>query len=266
MITYIASLIFSTDKQYGVKMKKIVSSLLLCLAAFTGQAYANDKTLVIATNPTWPPMQMVDLDKNIVGYEVDLMKAIAAESGYKVEFMNTAWDGIFATLESKNSDIVASCVTITDARKKRYLFSEPTYGFVQALVVPEESTIAGPKDLKGKRIGVQIGTTAIIALNKIDKDLDIATYDDVGLALEDLANGRVDAVMCDDPVALYYAGRKEGYSDKMKVAFMMEEKEYIGFVMLKENQALMEELNAGYKKILENGKEKEINEKWFGAK
>jgi len=246
-------------------MKKIISSLLLCLSIFVGQAHANDKTLVIATNPTWPPMQMVDLDKNIIGYEIDLMTAIAAESGFKVKFLNTAWDGIFATLESKNSDIIASCVTITDARKKRYLFSDPTYGFVQALVVPEGSTISAPKDLAGKRIGIQIGTTAMIALNKIDKDLDIATYDDVGLALEDLSNGRIDAVMCDDPVARYYSNRKEGYSDKMKIGFIMEEQEFIGFVMLKENQELMDQLNAAYKKIVENGKTKEIFEKWFGA-
>ena len=247
-------------------MKKIVSSLLLCLSIFTGQAYANDDTLVIATNPTWPPMQMVDMDKKIVGYEIDLMEAIAVESGFKVKFMNSAWDGIFATLESKNSDVIASCVTITDARKKRYLFSDPTYGFVQALVVPEASTISSAKDLAGKRIGVQIGTTALVALNKIDKNLNVSTYDDVGLALEDLANGRIDAVMCDDPVARFYSSRKKGYSDKMKVAFMMEEQEFIGFVTLKKNQELMDKLNAGFKKINENGKAKEIFEKWFGAK
>ena len=242
-------------------MKKILSSLLLCFAMLTGSAHADDKTLVIATNPSWPPLQMVDADKNVVGYEIDLMAAIAEEAGYKVEILNTAWDGIFATLESKNSDVIASCVTITEARKKRYLFSDPTYGFVQALVVGKDSDIASAKDLNGKRIGVQIGTTAVIALNKIDKTLDIATYDDIGLALEDLKNGRIDAVMCDDPVARYYANRKEGYSDKMKIAFMMEDPEYIGFVTLKSNNGL----NAANKRIIESGKKDELFAKWFGA-
>ncbi len=247
-------------------MKKLFSAFLLSLTVLVGQAYADGhKSLVVATNPTWPPMQMVDMDKNIIGYEVDIMKAIAEASGLKVEFMNTAWDGIFATLESKNSDIISSCVTITEARKKRYLFSEPIYGFVQSLVVPENSSINKPSDIMNKKIGIQIGTTAAIALNKISKDLNVATYDDIGLALEDLANGNIDAVMCDDPVAMYYSNRKEGYSDKMKVAFKMDEPEYIGVVTLKSNQALMDKINAGLKIIQTNGKEKEIAEKWFGG-
>ncbi len=246
-------------------MKKILASLLLCVAVLTGQAFADAKTIVVATNPTWPPMQMVDMDKNIVGYEVDLMKAVAKAGGFEVEFMNTAWDGIFATLESKNSDIISSCVTITEARKKRYLFSEPIYGFVQSLVVPENSSIKSKEDIMDKKIGIQIGTTAEIALDKISKDLNIATYDDIGLALEDLANGRVDAVMCDDPVALYYSNRKEGYSDKMKVAFKMDEPEYIGFVTLKSNTDLMTKINEGLKIVKSDGTEKAIYEKWFGA-
>ncbi len=246
-------------------MKKILSSLLLSFAVLSGQAFAEEKTLVVATNPTWPPMQMVDMDRNIVGFEIDLMTAIAKESGFKVEFMNTAWNGIFATLESKNSDIIASCVTITEARQKRYLFSEPTYSFVQTLVVPEDSKITSPADIADKRIGIQIGTTAAVALDKISKDLNVATYDDIGLALEDLANGNLDAVMCDDPVALYYSNRKEGYSDKMKVGFKMDETESIGFVALKSNKELVDKLNAGHKAIKENGVEKQIYEKWFGA-
>lgn len=250
-------------------MKKILSSCLLAFSLLASQANAAEDVLVVATNPTWPPLQMVDINKEIVGYEIDLMRAIIEDAGLKVEFMNTAWDGIFATLESKNSDIIASCVTITEARQKRYLFSEPTYSFVQALVVPESSAIAKHEDIKDLRIGIQIGTTATVALDKISeelgKKLNVATYDDVGLALEDLANGRVDAVMCDEPVARYYSSRKEGYSDKMKVGFEMEEIEEIGFVTLKTNQELVDKLNASLKNIRENGTEKALKEKWFGA-
>lgn len=228
-------------------------------------AHAAD-SLIVATNPTWPPMQVVDINKQIVGFEIDLIAAVGKEAGYDVKFMNTAWDGIFGTLESGNADIIASTVTITDARKKRYLFSDPIYEMSQALVVPIGSEISVPTNLDGKRVGVQIGTTAVESLKKMGVDVEIITYDEVGLAFEDLINGRVDAVMCDDPVARNYASRKEGYAEKMDLAFVTADKEFVGVVALKKNAALIAKLNAALKTLRKNGKEKEIYEKWFGSK
>ena len=246
-------------------MKKSLSSMFLALSLIAGQAQAADETIVIATNPTWPPMQFIDMDKNIIGFEVDLLNAICDAANLKCTWKNAAWEGIFGEIESHNADVIASCVTITEARQKKYLFSEPVYNMYQALVVPTDSPIAKPEDLKGgKRVGIQIGTTAIEALKKIDADYEIVTYDEVGLALEDLANGRLDAVMCDDPVAKFYASQKEGYKGKMKIAFSSTDPEVFGFLVLKDNTALMDKLNAGFKAIKENGKEKEILTKWFG--
>lgn len=239
--------------------------MFLALSLIAGQAQAADETIVIATNPTWPPMQFIDMDKNIIGFEVDLLNAICDAANLKCTWKNAAWEGIFGEIESHNADVIASCVTITEARQKKYLFSEPVYNMYQALVVPTDSPIAKPEDLKGgKRVGIQIGTTAIEALKKIDADYEIVTYDEVGLALEDLANGRLDAVMCDDPVAKFYASQKEGYKGKMKIAFSSTDPEVFGFLVLKDNTALMDKLNAGFKAIKENGKEKEILTKWFG--
>ncbi len=247
-------------------MKKILSSMFLALSLIAGQAQAaDDETIVIATNPTWPPMQFIDMDKNIIGFEVDLLNAICDAANLKCTWKNAAWEGIFGEIESHNADVIASCVTITEARQKKYLFSEPVYNMYQALVVPTDSPIAKPEDLKGgKRVGIQIGTTAIEALKKIAADYELVTYDEVGLALEDLANGRLDAVMCDDPVAKFYASQKEGYKGKMKIAFSSTDPEVFGFLVLKDNTALMDKLNAGFKAIKENGKEKEILTKWFG--
>lgn len=246
-------------------MKKILSSMFLALSLLIGQASAADDAIVIATNPTWPPMQFMDMDKKIVGFEIDLLDAICEAANIKCTWKNAAWEGIFGEIESHNADVIASCVTITEARQKKYLFSEPVYNIVQALVVLNDSPIAKPEDLKGgKKVGIQIGTTAGEALKKIDADYELVTYDEVGLALEDLANGRLDAVMCDDPVAKYYASQKEGYKGKMKIAFTSQDAEVIGFLVLKDNTALMDKLAAGFKTIKENGKEKEVHTKWFG--
>ena len=189
---------------------------------------------------------------------------IAEEIGMKSEFRNIAWDGIFASLESGQANVIASCVTITDKRKKAYVFSDPYYEVHQAVVVAKDSAIKKPEDLKGKKVGVQIGTTAIEALRKMNVDIDLRTYDEVGLVFEDMRNGRLDVVVCDDPVARYYASRKEGYKDLMKVAFLTEDVEYIGFVFSKDNAELAAQVNKGLKAIRENGKEKAIRNKWLG--
>ena len=245
-------------------MFRTVLTSLLAVLVLCGSAFAAEKTLIAAANPTWPPMEFLDENKNIIGYDRDIIAAIAEEIGMKSEFRNIAWDGIFASLESGQANVIASCVTITDKRKKAYVFSDPYYEVHQAVVVAKDSAIKKPEDLKGKKVGVQIGTTAIEALRKMNVDIDLRTYDEVGLVFEDMRNGRLDVVVCDDPVARYYASRKEGYKDLMKVAFLTEDVEYIGFVFSKDNAELAAQVNKGLKAIRENGKEKAIRNKWLG--
>ena len=236
-------------------MFRTVLTSLLAVLVLCGSAFAAEKTLIAAANPTWPPMEFLDENKNIIGYDRDIIAAIAEEIGMKSEFRNIAWDGIFASLESGQANVIASCVTITDKRKKAYVFSDPYYEVHQAVVVAKDSAIKKPEDLKGKKVGVQIGTTAIEALRKMNVDIDLRTYDEVGLVFEDMRNGRLDVVV---------ASRKEGYKDLMKVAFLTEDVEYIGFVFSKDNAELAAQVNKGLKAIRENGKEKAIRNKWLG--
>ena len=119
-------------------------------------------------------------------------------------------------------------------------------------------------DLKGKRVGAQIGTTGHIVLQKALPSENIAAYDDVGLAFEDLKVGRIDAVMCDDPVAAYYANRKEGYSDLMKLAFITTEGEDAGFVFRMKDASMKDDINKGLAAIRADGTEKAIKMKWMG--
>ena len=153
-------------------MKRLFTALalVLALAAPLAPAHAADgKTLVVATNATFPPLEFVDMNKEIVGYDMDIIKAIAEEAGFEVKFMNTSWDGIFATLDSDNCDIIAAGVTITPEREKRYLFSEPYYKMRQAVVVPLKSDITKMDDLAGKRVGAQIGTTGVFVAEAVSQ-------------------------------------------------------------------------------------------------
>lgn len=240
------------------------STFLLAFLLLTAAPALSKDTLTVASNPTWPPMELLDDQRNMIGYDMDIMAAIAQEIGLKAEFKNVAWDGIFATLESGQADTIASCVTITEKRKNAYLFSNPYYEVRQAVVVGKDANITKPADLEGKKVGVQIGTTAVEALRKMGAKVDLRTYDDVGLVFEDMRTGRLDVAVCDDPVARYYAARKKGFENLMKLAFVTDDVELIGFVFTKENAELRDKVNKGLDAIRANGKEKEIRTKWLG--
>ena len=155
-------------------MFRTVLTSLLAVLVLCGSAFAAEKTLIAAANPTWPPMEFLDENKNIIGYDRDIIAAIAEEIGMKSEFRNIAWDGIFASLESGQANVIASCVTITDKRKKAYVFSDPYYEVHQAVVVAKDSAIKKPEDLKGKKVAIiddVISTgSSIEAIEKLVKE------------------------------------------------------------------------------------------------
>lgn len=246
-------------------MMRLLSASLLSLLLCASLVHAAEKPLVVASDATWPPIEMLDENKNVVGYSIDYLKAVAKEAGLDVEFRNTAWDGIFAALESRQADIIASSVTITEKRKKAMGFTDPYCEIRQAVVVPVGVEIKSLKDLDGKKVGGQIGTTGLVeTLPKAQSKAVVKTYDEVGLALEDLAKGNIDAVVCDDPVAKFYANKKQEYKGKLQVAFITEDVEYYGFAVRKSDKDLVRRLNEGIRAVKQKGLDKQIVETWIG--
>lgn len=223
-----------------------------------------EKTVVIAHDATWPPMEFMDANKNIVGYSVDYMRAVAKEAGFATEHKSVAWDGIFAGLATGKYDMIASSVSITEERKKKFDFSTPYFEVMQGVVVRNESTAVSNDDLKGKKVGGQIGTTGIFLMEKIG--VETKKYDEIGLAIEALYTGRLDAVVCDDAIAFDYVLRNEKYAGKMKVAFVVKapEPEYYGFVVKKGNKELLDLINKGIAAVKSKGIEDKLRAKWVG--
>lgn len=246
----------------------MVKNLLLACAAVllsANLACAEQKTLVFAHDATWPPMEFVDANKNIVGFAVDYVDAIAKEAGFTVVHKNVAWDGIFAGLANNKYDAIASSVTITDARKKAMDFTQPYFEVKQAVVVPKDSQVKTLDDLKGKTLGAQISTTGHFMIKKTD-GLNAKPYDEIGLAMEDLYNGRIDGVVCDDPVAANYALQQEQYAKTMKIAFIVDTptSEYYGIAVRKGNKELVELINKGIAAVKAKGIDAELRAKWIG--
>ena len=243
-------------------LRRLLCALLLP-ALLCSSAMAAEK-LVVATNPEWPPMEFLDDNKNIIGYDVDMFKAVAAEVGMEAEFKMTAWDGIFAGIAAGNYDVIASAVTITPERQRAFAFTVPYYDVRQIVVLRKGDSASGFADLAGKVIGGQIGTTGIFVAQKSGVKMTIREYDNVGLAMQDLLNSRIDAVVCDSPVALYYANQKEGFSDQLTVAFRTEATESFGFVVRKDRKDLVERLNKGIEAVRAKGIEAKLIQKWLG--
>lgn len=246
-------------------MFRILTVSLLSLLLCASVAFA-EKPLVVASDPTFPPNEMLNKDKEIVGFSIDYIKAAGKEAGFDVQVKNIAWDGIFAALASNQVDLIAASVSITDKRKKAMLFTDPYYELHQAVVLPVGKEIKDLEDLAGKKVGGQIGTTAMVQTIPVSKvKMIVKTYDEVGLAFEDLAKGNLDAVMCDDPVAKYYANTKDEYRDKFHIGLVTGDPEFYGFALRKNDKELAQQLNAGIKAVKEKGIEKQILEKWFGT-
>ncbi|MBW2637283.1 MAG: basic amino acid ABC transporter substrate-binding protein [Deltaproteobacteria bacterium] len=241
---------------------------LLVMASFiivpvtVGSVFAAEKVVTVATDATWPPMEMVNQDKDIVGFDIDFLNAVAKEAGFKVKYQNTAWDGIFAGIAVGKYDAIISSVTITDERKKTMDFSNPYINAGQILIVPNASTAVVLADLKGEKVGAQIGTTGAFAVKKV-AGVTLRSYDEIGLAFEDMAAGRVVGVVCDTPVAADYALQRDEYKDKFKIVGEPFTDEYYGIVVKKGNQDLLDLINKGIKAVQAKGIDKKIEAKWL---
>ncbi len=237
--------------------------LMLALLLFAKPAVS--KEIVFAVDATWPPMEMIDENRELVGYSIDYMTAVGKEAGFTPVFRNTAWDGIFAGLAAGNYDAICSSVSITEERKKAMDFSIPYYEVKQGLVVPKDSPAKSLDDLQGKTVGAQIGTTGYFAIQRVS-GVNARSYDEIGLAMQDLYNGRIDGVVCDDPVAAQYALNEPRFAAKLHLVTVIEsdEPEYYGIAVRKGNEEILNLINKGIKAVQEKGIDVEIKEKWFG--
>ncbi len=229
-------------------------------------APAPKKTIVFASDCTWPPMEMVDeASKQCKGFGPDLVNAIAKAAGFEVKIENTAWDGIFAGLAAGKYQAISSSVSITDERKQTMDFSDPYFEVQQGVVTQKDATVASMADLKGKTIGAQINTTGHFTAKKVEGAKEVKGYDEVGLAMKDLANGRLDAVICDDAVAADYALTNPDYSKTLALAFLIkpDAPEYLGFAVQKGDKETLDLINKGLAAVKASGEYDKIYATWF---
>lgn len=219
------------------------------------------KVLKVGTDPTFAPFEFVDEKNSTTGFDIDLMKAIADDMGYTVQYENSAFDGLVTSLQAGNYDAVIAAMTITPDRQASVDFSEKYLMAEQFIAVKKDSPIKTAADLKGKKVGVQSGTTG----QTVAEGMGITPmkYDAIPDAMNDLLNGGVDAVVADSPVVLYFIKQNPNFNIQyVKGDFT---KEYYGIAVKKGNTELKDKINASFKKLQDSGKYNDIYKKWFNV-
>ncbi len=247
-------------------MQKIVVMMTLIVAAlslFVGCEKKDSNKIVIGSDCTWPPMEFVNENKEIVGFDIDMLYAMAEAGGFEIEVQNTAWDGIFAGLANGNYDAVCSSVTITEERKNTMDFTSPYINAGQVVIVSKDTNgVTTLADLKGKKVGAQIGTTGAIAISEAG-GITLKNYDELGLAVEDLANGNLDAVVGDSPIAADYVLGNDNYKSKLKIVGEPFTDEFYGIAVKKGNSEVLDKLNSALEAVIASGKRDELVNKWL---
>ena len=224
--------------------------------------------LVVGSDVTYPPFEYME-GSTPVGFDVDVARAIAKALGVKLDYQNTAWDGIFAALKSGKFDMLLSGITITDERKKTFdlAFSKSYFDSGQGVALKRGGKpVRGEQDLAGKVVGVQINTTGQYAAEKIKGIREIKKYETLPEALADLGVGRTDAVVADYPVLLYNA--KEGTKDKkfeVVEGLIVGEPEQLGIPVRASEADILEVVNTVIDDLKRSGEYQKLVKKWFGA-
>ncbi|MEY8709614.1 cystine transporter subunit [Mangrovibacter phragmitis] len=221
-------------------------------------------TLRVGLEGTYPPFSFQDADGKLAGFEVDFAKALAHHLGVKADLKPTKWDGMLASLDAKRIDVVINQVTISPEREKKYDFSTPyTVSGIQALVKKENAgEIKTAADLKGKKVGVGLGTNYEQWLREHVPGVDIRTYDDDPTKYQDLRVGRIDAILVDRLAALDLVKKTH---DTLAVTGQPFSRQESGVALRKGNEDLLKAINSAIADMQKDGSLPALSEKWFGA-
>ena len=226
---------------------------------------ADTKTYIAATEPTYPPFDTTDEEGNIVGFDMDLMDAIAEDQGFKVKYQAFEFDAIVPAIQAGNADIIAAAMNVDEKRAEQVDFSDKYFDSGKViLVMNDNNTIKDVDDFTAEmKVTAQIGTTeakyvqGLADEGKIGEAVILNKTTDCILQLQ---NGDVDAIVMDAPVAKFYSNK---YSGEIKQLDATIDPAPMAFAVQKGNSELLQKINAGLKNVKENGTYDELVKKWF---
>lgn len=219
---------------------------------------------IIASDSSFAPFVFQDDSNQYTGIDMELIKAIAKDQGFTVEVTNPGFDAAINSVQTGQADGIIAGMSVTDARKKTFDYSEPYYTANSILAVKDSSNIKSYEELKGKTVGVKTGTASQTFLeeNKSKYGYSIKTFSDAASMYDSLNTGSVAAVMDDEPVVKYAI--KQG--KKLKTPIEGTPSGKVAFAVKKgSNPELIEMFNNGLANLKESGKYQEILDKYLAS-
>lgn len=262
------------------KFMTIALSAVLAIALFAGCEKTNGNAaqggnalekvkkagvLKVGLEDSFPPMEFRDKENELKGFDIDMAKEIGKKLGVKTEFVCTDFNGIVLALKTGKFDTIISGLSIDEERKKEIAFSEPYVMNSQVIITKNGNTsIKGAADLKGKTVGVGLGTTSEKVAGNLKDLKEVKKYDKTTEELQDLLIGRIDAVIVDEPVGRYYIsdGDKKG---KYTVLEEKLTKEPMGIGFKQEDKELKEAVQKAVDELKKDGTMSKLSIKWFGT-
>ncbi|WP_074018159.1 transporter substrate-binding domain-containing protein [Massilibacterium senegalense] len=246
------------------KWMALVTAAILLLGIFSGcnkQDSANgDKKLVMATSADYAPFEYMDTKKGdeIIGFDIDLAKKITENLGYELEIKNMDFKGVIPAVTQKQADFALSGINPNPERAKSVDFSVPYYKSKHSVVFLENTNLQSQEDLKGKVVGVQLGSTQEAIADNL-KDVKIEKRNKIPELVQEIKSSRMDAALIEESVAKGYLE-----SDQNLKSFLLPDSEDVNYVIaFQKDSELKEQFDKEIKKLQENGELQKLQDKWF---
>jgi lysine-arginine-ornithine-binding protein len=249
-------------------MKKLIVAMAVVISmCVSGVGEAKDK-YTVATEGAYNPFNYVDPSGELMGFDVDIAKAICKEMGADCELMVQDWDGMIPGLLAKKYDFIVASMSITPERKKAVNFSDPYYEEAALFVAKKGASLVFTKEgLKGKKIGVQRATTYSNYLDGVfGGSVDIKYYDTVENHNLDLTSGRLDAALASGFYMADWLKTPDGAGYEI-VGDPVRDPHYIGegigITIRKTDDELLKKVNSALETVIANGTHKKLADKYF---
>lgn len=254
-----------------MKKTKLFSTLILSLGLMTacgqsqtdetsGEKAEEEKVLTMGTSADFAPFESRNPAGEIEGFDIDLANYIAEELGYKLEIEDMKFDGLIGALQTDRVDMVLAGMSATEKRDKNVDFSTPYNHSGEMFITLKNSDITTLEDIKGKTIGVQLGTIQEEGAKKLQEtvDFEIKPLDNATTLIQELLTNRIDVAYIDKSVATGYITEQDlaGFDDPTTSSPGMA-------VAFPEGSDMIEDVNKVLKEMEENGKLEELKEKWL---
>lgn len=233
----------------------------------TGSKGEDKKVLIMGTSADYPPFEYIDTTKGeeIIGFDVDLAKSLADKLGYELQIKDIDFSGLIPAIETGQVDLVVASMTPTEERKKNVDFTDVYFTAKDMIVTKKDSGISSIEELKGKTVGIQLGSIQEGKAKEIAETVDIKVENRnrIPELLQEIKAGRFDAAIIEETVAKKYF-EKNPDLDGFTIEATSGEVEGAAIAFPKDS-GLTEEFNKALNEMIDNGEVEKLVVKWFGG-